>query len=282
MTLTLFLVVLCAAALHALWNMAAKQAAGNLGALWLGVCLGGVLSWPWAFWAQSTQPLTRTGLYYILATGFIHAWYFGFLGRAYALGDISLVYPVARGMGVAGTAVLAYCVLQEPLSCLGGSGIGAICLGTVLLGWGAQRQASHAAAYGQALAVGLTITSYSIIDKLAVGQVHPVVYISGMFSTTGLLLTPYVLRRHWAPCVYAVQHLKAVTVLIGVGSLSTYLIILFTYRFGPVSYIVAVREFAVVIGALLGVLVLKERLTLRKGLGIAAITLGLGLVKIAA
>ncbi len=281
MTLLLFSLVLLSATLHATWNLAAKKAAGNPGAVWLGVCLAAVVSWPWAIWAHRAAPLTLVGLGYILVTGLVHAWYFHFLGRAYATGNISLVYPVARGTGVAGTALLAWLVLHEHLSLTGASGIGAICFGTVLLGWQPRHQAQRMTAYGQALLVGMTIVSYSIVDKLAVGQVHPVVYISGLFSVTALLLTPYVLRRHWAPCVYAYQHLKGVTVLIGLGSLCTYLMILFTYRLGPVSYIVAVREFAVVIGALLGVLVLKERLTLRQSLGIAAITFGLGLVKMA-
>ncbi|MGE3538361.1 MAG: EamA family transporter [Candidatus Tectimicrobiota bacterium] len=282
MTLLLFAVVLLSAVLHALWNLAAKKAAGNLGALWLGICLAALLFWPWAFWVQRTAPLTARGALYIAATDLLHAWYFGFLGHSYALGDISLVYPVARGTGVAGTALLAWLVLQEHLSLSGVGGIAAICLGTLLLGLGPRRQAQPLAAYGQALCVGLTIMSYAIIDKLAVGQVHPVLYISGMFSLTGLLLTPYVLRWHWAACVYAAQHLKTLMVIIGLGSIGTYLMILFTYRLGPVSYIVAVREFAVVIGALLGVVLLNERLSLRKSLGIASITLGLGLVKMAA
>ncbi len=58
MTFLVFLVVVLAAILHAVWNFAAKQAAGNLGALWLGVCLGAVLSWPWAVLAHQAEPLT--------------------------------------------------------------------------------------------------------------------------------------------------------------------------------------------------------------------------------
>jgi len=94
-----------AAILHAVWNFAAKQAAGNLGALWLGVCLGSMLSWPWAVLAHQAEPLTLAGLPYIGATGILHAWYFGFLSRSYTTGEISLVYPVARGTGVAGGAL---------------------------------------------------------------------------------------------------------------------------------------------------------------------------------
>jgi len=135
MTFLVFLVVLLAAALHAVWNFAAKRAAGNLGALWLGGCLGAVLSWPCAVLAHQMEPLTLIGLPYIGATGILHAWYFGLLARSYVVGDISLVYPVARGTGVAGTATVASVFLHERLSLAGVAGILAICLGTGLLGW---------------------------------------------------------------------------------------------------------------------------------------------------
>jgi drug/metabolite transporter (DMT)-like permease len=281
MTFLVFLVVMLAAILHAVWNFAAKQAAGNLGALWLGVWLGAMLSWPCAVLAHQAEPLTLAGLPYIVATGILHAWYFGFLSRSYMTGDISLVYPVARGTGVAGTAVVAGLFLQERLSLAGVAGILAICLGTGLVGLSRHTHKEQLTAYVHALLVGVTITGYSIVDKLAMGHVHPVIYISGMFSLAALLLTPYVLRSHRAACLYAYLHLKTAIGLIGVGSICTYLLILFVLRLGPVSYIVAAREFAVVIGSILGFVILKEPLTARKGIGIAAITLGLILVKVA-
>lgn len=281
MTVLVFLLVLCAAVLHAGWNFAAKRAAGNPGALWLGVCLGSVLSWPCAVLAHRVEPLTLAGLPYIAATGLLHTWYFGLLARSYIAGDISLVYPVARGIGVAGTSLLASLVLHERLTLTGGAGIAAICLGTALLGWHRGAQQAQWGPYLYAVLVGATIMGYSIVDKLAVEHMHPVIYISGMFSLAALLLAPYVLCWQRAACLYAYRHLKAAIVLIGIGSLGTYLLILFTLRLGPVSYIVAVREFAVVIGAILGVVLLKEPLTLRKGLGLMAVTLGLLLVKMA-
>ena len=130
MTFLVFFMVLLAATMHAVWNFAAKRASGNLGALWLGLCLGAVLSWPGAMLAHQAEPLTLADLPYIAATGILHAWYFGFLARSYAVGDISLVYPVARGTGVAGTAMVASLCLHERLSLAGVSGILAICVGT--------------------------------------------------------------------------------------------------------------------------------------------------------
>jgi drug/metabolite transporter (DMT)-like permease len=177
--------------------------------------------------------------------------------------------------------VAAGVFLQEPLSLAGVGGILAICLGTGLVGWSRGAGKEQFAAYVYAVLVGATITGYSIVDKLAVKHVHPVLYISGLFSLAALLLAPYVLRYHRSACLYAYRHLKLAIGLIGVGSIGTYLLILFVFRLGPVSYIVAAREFAVVIGAILGFVLLKEPLTVRKGLGIAAITLGLGLVKVA-
>src|SRR5262249_1250365 len=160
-------------------------------------------------------------------------------------------YPVARGTGVAGTAVVASVVLHERLSLTGVSGMVAICVGTGLVGWSRGAGKEQCAAYGYAVLVGATIIGYSIVDNLAVQHAHPVLYISGLFSLAALCLAPYVLYYHRTACQYAARHLKAAIGLIGVGSLCTYLLILFVLRLGPVSYIVAVREFAVVIGSLL-------------------------------
>src|SRR5919198_241391 len=122
----------------------------------------------------------------VAANGLLHAGYFGVLARAYAVGEMSLVYPVARGTGVAGTAIVAAAWLQESLSLRGLGGIAAICVGTGLVGFNTRSHQDEGTGYLHALLVGATITSYSIIDTLAVGRLHPVIYISGMFSLAAL------------------------------------------------------------------------------------------------
>jgi uncharacterized membrane protein len=102
-----------------------------------------------------------------------------------------------------------------------------------------------------------------------------------MFSLSALGLMPYILWRHWTDCRHAWRALKPYIGLIGLGSMSTYLIILFAFRLGPASYIVAARELAVVIGALFGLLFLQERFTPVKVAGMIAIGCGLILVKVA-
>jgi drug/metabolite transporter (DMT)-like permease len=249
--------------------------------MWLGVCLAAAMSWPCALLIYAGEAPAGTLLFYVLATGILHTGYFALLAKAYETGEISVVYPVARGTGVAGTALLAWLWLHDTISLVGLVGLSAICIGTALVGYSVRRHREHLLPYVQALLVGAIITGYSIVDKRAVGAVHPVVYISGMFTVTAGLLAPYVLHYKRAACAYALRHRRGYIGLIGVGAIGTYLIILFAFRFGPVSYIVATREFAVVVGALLGFWLLKEPLTLRKVLGITAITLGVILVKLA-
>ncbi len=274
-----FAIVLLAATFHALWNFAAKKVSGNLSVLWLGICAASVLSWPFALSVYRAEEITPGGIGCILATGAIHAVYFWLIAKAYQSGDISLVYPVARGTGVAGTALLASIWLRESIAFIGVVGIVIICLGTALLGSGQRGHREGFTAYLYALSVGLSIALYSVVDKLGVGTVHPIVYISSMFTLTALALLPYMVWRRRPECRHALNQLKTFVGIIGVGSIGTYLMILFAYRLGPASYIVAVREFAVVIGALLGVVFLRERMTLRKTIGMAAIVTGIILVK---
>jgi uncharacterized membrane protein len=111
--------------------------------------------------------------------------------------------------------------------------------------------------------------------------VSPTVYIFALFFLSALFLTPYVLLSvHGRELSDAWAGMKKYSVLIGVGSMGTYLIILFAFQVAKLSYVVAVREFAVVIGAVLGLAVLKERLSASKVLGIALITAGIVLIRI--
>ena len=281
MTELTFALVLLAATCHALWNFAAKKVAGNLAVMWLGLWTASVLSWPLAFSLSRAETFTPVGIRCMVATGVIHTLYFWLIAQAYRIGDISMVYPVARGSGVAGTAMLASLWLREPLALIGATGIASICLGTALMGAGQRGHREGWTAYLYALGVGSTISIYSVVDKLGVGAVHPIVYISSMFTLTALTLFPYMVRHHRTACRQALKQCKTAIGLIGIGSMGTYLMILFAYRLGPASYIVAVREFAVVIGALLGVVFLRERLTLKKLLGMTAIVVGIVLVKTA-
>ncbi|MDA0334163.1 MAG: DMT family transporter [bacterium] len=273
--------VLSAALFHASWNAVARHHAGHLAVLWLGALLAWIAITPVAvvlLW-QSTAPLPTTALVCMLATGIIHVLYFLALSSAYQRGEISLVYPVARGSGVALTALGGAWLLDEELSRTGLVGIAAVSIGILLFavpGWTTRGRGLR-----QALAVGATIPAYSLVDKVGTSLVHPIVYIWAMYGISCLGLTLFVFGRFRGQIRAIARQRARGIALIGLGSMLTYLIILFAYRMGPVGYIVAARESSVLFGALFGVLFLKERLTAWRATALAVVLVGLVCLRLA-
>jgi drug/metabolite transporter (DMT)-like permease len=280
LNLPVFILVLTAALLHAFWNFAARKVAGNLAVMWLGLSVASMLCLPLAIAFRPSMESIKSAVPFMLATGVIHALYFGMLSKGYEKGEISLVYPMARGTGVVGTSLAAYILINEDISWLGAIGILAISSGIFAVGFQGLKSQEQFKPAVLSLFIGCTIAGYSLVDKVGVGRIHPVSYIFSMFFLAALFLTPSVALNHRARCVDALKNMKRYILLIGPGSMGTYLIILFAFQLGKVSYIVATREFSVVIGSALGILILRERLTWKKVFGISVITFGLILVKV--
>ena len=282
----LFFFVLLSAVLHATWNFVARRSSGNLAVFWWSLWISCLLLLPFVaavaseMGAEGFLAMLKAGWPYVLATGVIHTFYFLFLARAYEHGEISLVYPIARGSGIGLTGFLGWLLLGEELTPMGVAGIGLICLGILSMGVSVlmHTRAAHRG-FASALAVGATIVSYSLVDKVGVSIVHPVVYIFGMFLLSAVFASPFLaargpdLRRNrlaeiWRPATF-----------IAVGSTAAYLMILFAMTVGQVGYIVALREFAVVLGAVLGFVFLKERITPLKVGSVLMIAAGLVFIK---
>jgi len=284
MTSSVFLLVIISAFCHAAWNFTARKAAGNLVAIWLGLWFGSTLVLPYVIGIVVHKGLPETvpvqAIRYIIATGLIHAVYFRLLGAGYEHGEISLVYPIARGSGIALTAVLAGLLLKEAFTSLGVIGIGLISVGTISLSADIRRKADQTKAVALALCIGVSIVAYSLVDKMGVRYISPVVYIWSMLLIAATAMTPFVMKRWRGMLGQKARQSFRDAAIIGVGSAGTYLMILFAFAMGPVGYIVAVREFAVVLGALAGFIFLKERFTIRKMVAICIIVIGIISIKL--
>jgi len=278
MPLFAFLLVILAATLHALWNFATKKVSGNLSVIWIGLVLATIAIIPFLFFLSPEQIFVTKAWPFILATGLIHAVYFFAVAKTYEHGDISVVYPIARGSGIAGTAIIACLLLQEKISSVGTVGILLISLGTLLLGLTNIHQKRG---IFFSLLVAVMIIGYSIVDKLGVGIIHPIGYIFGLVLLTTVFLAPYILINKRQELLSAMKNMKKYSLIIGLGSGGTYLIILFVFQMAPVSYVVAARELAVAIGALLGFIFLKEQFSAQKALGIMGIVIGMILIRMA-
>jgi drug/metabolite transporter (DMT)-like permease len=261
------LLVLAAAAVHAGWNALAKRAQDPLAFLWSSVALASVALTPVGVWAVATSGWAPGGEWFVLATVAIHAVYFYALGRAYGAGDLSVVYPVARGLGVALVPVLALVFLDERLSALGGVGIALVVAGIAAIQVAARtaqpsigpgrRRPSRTAGLGWAVLTGLTIAAYSVVDKAGVARVHPFAYIAAMGVGMSALLAPFVLRRpdrvarEWRTNGGAIAMASTM-------NLTSYLLVLFAFRLSKAGYVVATRETSIVFSVLIGTVLMRE------------------------
>jgi drug/metabolite transporter (DMT)-like permease len=279
--LSALLLVLFAAVCHTTWNLLLKRGTRRLetqaGALAWGVVLASpVLA------IYSVRDLSATGWALIAASALFETGYVFALTSAYAAGDLSLVYPVARGSAALIVVPLAITVLGERPSPFGLLGIGLV-LGGVFGGdASAFRRAplmpGRRRALLLALLTGSMTAGYSLVNKVGVGLMPVPLYAYLVFLINVVLV--YVIMWARGGTVTILRGgLTARTALMGALMLAAYLAVLSAMSLAPVSYVVAAREVGVVVAALLGTLVLREPHSRRRL--IAAVVIFLGLIVIA-
>lgn len=274
--------MLLAAGAHAGWNLLAKTATGGAAFVWLGVVSGVVIWAPALVLALVVAPgeMGAEGVAFMAGSGVLHAIYFVLLQRGYRHGDLSLVYPLARGTGPLLATVAAILLLDERPSALALAGAAIIVLAVLSLTRGGAEHDREAIAF--ALLTGVSIAGYTLWDKHAVGELDlsPVVYFFGTQVVNALVLSPFVLSHR---DVLAESWRTSRRQALGVGLLSplAYVLVLFALAEAPVSYVAPAREVSILIAAALGATVLSEGdVTARLGAaaaivaGIAALALG--------
>lgn len=269
MTLLALILVLGAACLHAVWNLAAKRVSSGLPFVFaVGLFMTayyvplvvGLIIW------RDIQ-LTLPQIAVISVSTCLKTGYALFLQRAYGRGDFSLIYPIVRGSAPVLATIGAIIFLGERPTALSAAGGLLIVISIFFLSHGErlwQRSPSSpgprlAPALFSALIAGSFIASYTVWDRNAMGYHHinPIVFDG--FTNIGLtlLLAPFAWSQRTAVRQIWRQHRREV---ITMGTLAplAYVLVLTALSFTPVSYVAPAREFSILIGAYLGVRFLKE------------------------
>lgn len=254
--------VVTAAVVHAAWNALAKRGGDQLLFLWSSVSVASLLFLPLGLWRLAADGFPAAAVPFVIATIVLHALYFWALGRAYRSGDFSVVYPIARGLGVVLVPVVALVVFDERLSPLGSLGVALVVAGIIGLQLGglqlgALRAWRMSPGTWWALLTGLTIASYSLVDKAGVARLHPIPYITLMGLGISALLAPLVVRKAGALKREWQQNWRTILVASSLN-LTSYLLVLFAFRLSKVGYVVAARELSILFSAFIGSLWLKE------------------------
>ena len=277
------LLILVSAGIHATWNLFAKRLPGGAEGTWLFTTISAAAFAPLAAivaFATGYRPEGADWLF-LAGTGVLQTIYFTVLRRGYASGDLSVVYPLARGSGPLMAIVLAVALLGERPGPLTIAGAVVVTIGTLLLATPVHGQGDNRAAILLGLATGLVIGCYTVWDGYAVGtlDIPPLVLIWCADAGRSLMLAPVALRRIDAVRAAWRSH-RLEEASIGILSTASYLLVLVAMTIAPVSSIAPAREVSIVAGTLLGMLVLGEPAGRRRLAASTVIAAGVVLVAI--
>jgi drug/metabolite transporter (DMT)-like permease len=238
---------------------------------------------PLGGWLAATQPIQPPGWAVVTLSAVLEAVYYWSLAQAYRYGDLSQVYPVARGTAPLLVPLLASVFLGERPSPITVAGIVMVVSGVMLLlvpavDWAGLRsllRGSRGTLY--ALLTGAIIATYSIVDKRGVALVSPPLYAYLLFAGLTVALLPLILPQRAAVVGEWRRH-RVPILAVGVLTPLAYGLVLVALTITPVSSVAAAREVSVVIAAILGAVLLHEPYGRRRVLASSGIAIGLGLL----
>jgi drug/metabolite transporter (DMT)-like permease len=267
MSLLPLLLVVLAALIHATWNLLAKRAAPAGPAFVFAYnVVACVAYFPWVLWLIVNRELTwnmPVGIC-LLLSAVIHLGYSLCLQRGYQVADLSVVYPIARGTGPLLSSIGAFIILSEPPSVQGVLGMLAVVAGigciTIQGDLSPFRRPKGLDGVRWGMTTGSLIAGYTVVDGYGVKMlgIHPVIldWISNLLRF--FMLIPIVLAN---PARVRVAMRGYWRLAIGVGLLSplSYILVLSAVEMGaPLSLVAPAREMSMMVGALFGMLLLRE------------------------
>jgi drug/metabolite transporter (DMT)-like permease len=275
--------VLSASFIHATWNLLAKQVRGGAAFVWLAAVISSVIYAPLVALLLFYRPIEWTPLQIIvmIINGLLHAGYFLVLQRGYRVGDLSLVYPLARGTGPMLSligAVLLFGERPTPVA-IGGAllviaGVFIICTGPA--SHADPRRLRAGIAYG--FYTGAFIAAYTLFAKPAMAApllIPPLLLDYSSHIVRVAALWPLA-RRRWGEVRKHWFRDRWRTVIVALLNPISFILVLMALQIAPVSYVAPAREISILIGVVLGARILTEGAMMRRLVAGVMMLLGLG------
>jgi drug/metabolite transporter (DMT)-like permease len=271
-----FSLVLAAAFCHATWNFFVKRINGGAELIWLFSVLSVTIYFPLAVWiiAEQKPDFGFWPVIFIIGSAVLHLGYFLLLQTGYRMGDLSLVYPIARATGPLLSTTFALVFLGEFITPQMAAGAAIIVFGVLMLTGGLKPGARHISAsllFG--LGAGTLIGSYTAWDAYAVSTLLVPPLLLDYVSSAGraAILAPIasgkrdLIRQHW-------QNHRTGVIAIAIFNPLAYILVLYALTFTPVAYVAPTREVGVLLAVIAGSLLLNEG-KLKQRLGWAVVIL---------
>lgn len=277
MSLAVFGVVLFAAALHAGWNAIVKGAGDARLTTVLVAAMGGLISLLILPFIPQPAPESWP---FLAASAILQVIYYSLVGAAYAAADMSVVYPLMRGLAPLLVAVVATVALGEPPSVLGWAGITLVCGGVLSLALGGRH------AHGRGIALALlnagVIATYTLVDGTGVRlSGAPAAYTMWLTLLAAIILVAEMLIRNGSAFRQHVRRYWQLGAVGGFATLASYGLALWAMTEAPIAIIAALRETSILWGTLIALLLLRERVDAPRLIATAIIAAGAVVLRLA-
>jgi drug/metabolite transporter (DMT)-like permease len=278
LTLGVFLAVLGSAFLHALWNALIKLGTSKVG----GMVILSIVEVPIGLAVIAfAAPIDRAAIPWVLAAGCTHFAYKFFLTYAYDRGDLSRVYPIARGaapmvVAVVGTFLLADAVTgQEYLA------IAVLAGGILLMARGVFTSGEDRKLLPFALGSALATAAYTMIDGMGARvSGSPAAYVAWVFVADGVFFTLGMLALRGWDVIPRYRRAWALGSVASVASYGAYAVSIWAMTLAPIAVVAALRETSILFAVLIGWLAFGERMTGEKALASVVIVAGVMLTRL--
>ena len=271
-----FGLVMLSALMHAGWNAIAKR--GHDGLVAMALIKAPNLAISLIVLAVAGLP-DPAGWPYLMASTGVNLLYFYFLLNAYRAGDLSVAYPVARGVAPLLVLLFSFLFLHEVPTGGAIAGVLVISFGIFLIATQRRATRQHYHAMLWAGGVGLCISIYTIIDGTgARAGGNPVGYVAVLNIFTGIAICGAAMRRRRAALAAALRADWLNGLIGGTMMLASYTLVVYALTIAPMAPVAALRETSVVFAAIIGTMMFREPFGGRRVLAAVAVAAGIGIL----
>uniref|UniRef100_UPI0040480BDE EamA family transporter n=2 Tax=Yoonia sp. TaxID=2212373 RepID=UPI0040480BDE len=272
MTIWVLAAVLGAAFLHALWNALIKLGTSKLTSMLILTLVQGGMG----LLVALTRPFPDPQVWlWLLASGVFHAAYKLFLAFAYEQGDLSRVYPIARGAAPMLVLVISALLLPDVIAAWEYIGILVLGSGILLMARGVFSSGESRRLVPLALGSAMATAGYSLVDGLgARASGDAVAYVGWLFTLDAVFFTPVCIALRGKSVLRASGKVWAIGGLAATASYGAYAIAVWAMTVAPIALVAALRETSILFAVLIGWLVFGERMDKQKAVAAALIVAG--------
>lgn len=278
MSFGVFLAVLGAAFLHALWNALIKLGSSKMTSMLILTLVQGVVGLGIAL----TRPWPEAQVWlWLLASGVFHSSYKLFLGYAYEQGDLSRVYPIARGAAPLVVIVISALFLTDQLSSLEYGGVFVLGLGILTMAHGVFSSGESRRLVPLALGSAMATAGYSLVDGLGARvSGDAVAYVGWLFALDAVFFTPVCLMLRGRSVIRADRKAWVMGSLAAGASYGAYAIAVWAMTVAPIALVAALRETSILFAVLIGWVYFGEKMGVGKALAAGLIITGVALTRV--